>query len=142
MEMLLLILTGICSLTDLRDGRIYNAVLVPMTLLGLVLRVVPLFGGSMPAFVSAMQRMGLVLVLLVPFWILFPQGIGGGDIKLYAAIAVFLEINTLFLFMQGSLLIAACDGLIRRYLCHRRGRMRIGPAALCAAALYVGGIYG
>lgn len=142
MVMLLLILTGICTLTDLRDNRIYNGILVPAALLGLGARLVPMCGGSMAAMGMALVRMGFMLALLLPFWALSGDGIGGGDVKLYAVVAILVEGGALLLLVLISLLIAAAYGLMLRIRHGRGGRMRIGPAVFCASVLYAGGIYG
>lgn len=142
MAALLLILTGICSLTDLRDARIYNAVLLPALVLGLVMRTLPVCGGSISALGSALVRMGMVLILFLPFRVLVPGGIGGGDVKLYAVIAALLEGRTLLSFLLISLLLAGIWGLLLRIQRPGVRRLRMGPALFCAAVLYTGGIYG
>lgn len=142
MTALLLILTGICTLTDLRDGRIYNVVLVPAAIVGLILRGLPMCGGSWVAVLSALARMGVVLLAFLPVWALFPGGIGGGDIKLYAVIAILVEGRILLILICLSLAVAAGYGIFLRIRSGRGRRMRIGPAVLCATVLYVGGVYG
>lgn len=139
---LLLLVTGVCTLTDLRDGRIYNAVLMPAVVVGLALRALPMAGGSWASLGEAFLRMGLMLALLMPFWMMLRGGIGGGDVKLYMVTAVMIEGRALLMLVFWSLLIAAMYGLLLRIRRGRGGRMRIGPAVLCAAIAYAGGVYG
>lgn len=139
MAMLLLVSTGICALTDIRDGQIYNCIVVPSAAAGLLLQGLTICGGTQEQFLAALLRMCGMLVFLLPFWLLLPGGIGGGDIKLYAAIAVMLEWDALRILIFLSLFLAGAYGLLRK----GSGRnLRIGPAVFCAAILYAGGIYG
>lgn len=154
----LLALTGSSAATDLWRGRIYNVVVVPALALGLVLAGVPACGGS-PAILGERATMMLfVLALCLPFWMCLPGSIGGGDIKLFLAMAVLLPGSAFLILLFVSLAGACVVSMLRNMLLvrgraphvvaqmaatrSRDGRMRIGPAVFCATLLYVGGFYG
>lgn len=139
---LMLIITGICAMTDLYVGRIYNAVLLPATVLCLAVRTLPVCGGSTTVLGMALLRAGMLLLAFLPFWLLIPGGMGGGDVKLYAMIAILLDGRTFLQFLLLSLLVAVGYGLLLRAVGSTTRELRIGPGALCAAVLYAGGIYG
>lgn len=141
-NVLLLLCAGVCALTDLRDGRIYNVIIVPAAIAALLLRGLPICGGNGEHLCDALLRMLILLVLLVPFWGLFPGGIGGGDVKLYVTLAAMLEWDVIGGFIMISFLIALGAGVFMRICRCAHCGLRIAPAVFCATVLYVGGIYG
>lgn len=106
-----LAITLVCAITDLRSGRIYNAVTYPSMLLGLVYNSVV---GGEPGFWGSL--VGL-LVGLVPLGFAAGRGwIGAGDVKLFGAIGavagphrlldvIFLSFAIAALFGVGTILV-------------------------------------
>jgi len=80
-EVLLACLSFICMYTDLRRGRIYNAVLGPAIVAGLGYH---LYTGGVAGLWFGFKGLivGLIL-LLIPFML---GGVGGGDVKFLAAV--------------------------------------------------------
>lgn len=89
---------GICllsAITDVRNGRIYNAVTVPSILLGIVLLV---FSGDRALVASSLAGFA---VGIVPFGLAAHRGwIGAGDAKLFGAVGMIGG----FSFLMDSLL--------------------------------------
>lgn len=142
MSRLILLLTCSCAVTDVLHGKIYNLVVVPAAIATLLLRGLPWMGGSRASLMAGIVQMIGMLLFLLPFWLLTKGGIGGGDIKLYVAVAGMLRGRQTLLLLLVSLLLAEGWGMLRR-LCGCGGRrIRIGPAVFCAAVLAVGGVYG
>lgn len=111
---LVLAVAAICAVTDARSGRIYNAVTVPAIVVGLVWSV-----SSGDRGVIAGSLAGLALGL-VPFGLAASRGwVGGGDVKLFAAIGAlggfFFLMDCLFV----AFVLAALYGLL---LIVRHGR--------------------
>lgn len=153
----LLTLTGVSAVTDLLYGRIYNCIVLPFMAGGLVLSAVPACGGSAALLAERLGSMAIVCALFLPFWMCLPGSIGGGDIKLYLAMAAVLPRNAFLILLFVSLAGAGGMGVLRRLLSHRReaspqgaptpavpwrsreGRIRIGPVVFCMALIYAGG---
>lgn len=80
-DMVLTLVLLICSITDLKDRKIYNLVLIPALLFGLLYNLI----------VGSWQGLGLSLlgtlagfsILILPFAL---GGMGAGDVKLLAVI--------------------------------------------------------
>lgn len=155
-----LALTGSSAITDVLRGRIYNVLVLPAAIGGLLLAGVPAWGGSATALGERIAGMLVVTVLFLPFWKCLPGSIGGGDIKLYLALAALLSWRAFLVLLFVSLAGALVMGVLRKYLSplvaglpmatwtqHAArpagvGRIRIGPAVFCAALIYAGGGYG
>lgn len=141
-DSLLLVVTAACALTDVRDGKVYNVVVVPAAIAAMIMQGVPSLGGSIAMSGAALLRSISAMLLLLPFWVLFPSGIGGGDIKLYMVVASVLPWEEFLILLLLSLLLSAIYGIFMRLVIHDTGQLRIGPAVFCASLLYIGGIYG
>ncbi len=81
LEILFLLLIGISFYTDLFKGRIYNIVTLPALILGLILNS---SGEGLDGLKSSVLGMGAGLSFFLPLFVI--RGVGGGDIKLIAAI--------------------------------------------------------
>jgi prepilin peptidase CpaA len=84
MEVAGVTLAGLAAAWDLRTGRIPNRLVLPAAALGLVLNAA--FGGTAGALRSAT---GAIVAALVPWGLYRASGgraIGGGDVKLFAAL--------------------------------------------------------
>lgn len=79
-QTLLIILVLFAVYTDIRYRKIHNALTFPAVLYGLA---ISFFYGP-EVFTASLKGFGLGLVCLLPFFLL--GGIGGGDVKLLAAI--------------------------------------------------------
>ena len=81
MNAILIITVLICLYTDLKDRRIYNKVLLPTLILGVILNV---FLNGFQGLLNSVLGFGIGLAfLIIPFAL---GGIGGGDVKLIAVV--------------------------------------------------------
>ncbi|MEH7251642.1 prepilin peptidase [Neobacillus niacini] len=100
---LLIILLLICVITDLRERKIYNAVLFPFLIVALVLQ---LFTGGLSGVTSALLGMIVGLgILLIPYLL---GGMGAGDVKLLAVIGgikgvEFVLFTSLYMALAGGI---------------------------------------
>lgn len=80
-DILVLITLIICLFTDLKYRKIYNKVLIPTLLLGIILNI---YGHGLMGLVKSGQgfMLGLGLLFLPFMW----GGIGAGDVKLLAIV--------------------------------------------------------
>ena len=81
---LMTLLSG-SALTDLWRNKIYNAWILPGMLVGLVISV---YQGGLQGLWTSAVSMIVSLGILLPVY--FLNGIGAGDVKLFAAVAAFL----------------------------------------------------
>lgn len=80
-DILLIITLAICLFTDLKNRKIYNAVLLPAFLLGIILNIID---GGISGLLFSIKGFALgLLFLLLPYTL---GGIGAGDVKLLAII--------------------------------------------------------
>lgn len=122
------IITGIAVYTDLRWGKIFNALTLPALLAGLVINTV---AGGLDGAVLSVEGIGLGFALFVVS-ALFGRILGGGDIKLLMAIGAlqgpyFLAWAIFYTALAGAVL-AISVGLYRGVLGQR---MRCLVASLC-----------
>jgi prepilin peptidase CpaA len=85
------LVTGVAALTDWRTGRIPNWLTAGAAALGLAARVVPwlIAGEWTRALVALLVAVaGAALCSAVPLLLFYKGGIGGGDVKLFAALGV------------------------------------------------------
>ena len=83
--------TAVAAWTDLRTGRIPNWLTFGAASLGLLLRVLPwLFAGDLrqALFAFLLAVAGAVLCGFIPAVLFWKGGIGGGDVKLFAALGI------------------------------------------------------
>ena len=104
LDAVLLITVGICLVTDIREQKIYNKVLLPALILGLAGNV---FFHGLPGLTSSLAGFLLGMGLLIlPF---FAGGIGAGDVKLMGVIGILK--GPAFVF-QAFLATAIVGGII------------------------------
>jgi len=106
--------------TDVRDGKIYNAVTLPFALLGLILNII---NRGLPGLLFSLAGlgMGLALFFLSAF---LGRILGAGDCKLFAAVGAlqgpqFLLWAILFSLAVGgvfAILVALWRGVLRHSL--------------------------
>jgi prepilin peptidase CpaA len=100
---LLIILLVICVITDLKERKIYNAVLFPILIVALVLQ---LFTGGLSGVTSALLGMIVGLaILLIPYLL---GGMGAGDVKLLAVIGgikgvEFVLFTSVYMALSGGI---------------------------------------
>lgn len=100
-------LSAVCAIADHRTGRIPNALTVPGLLLGLALGAL---GGGVAGAVASLC--GAALAAIVPALLNRAGALGGGDLKLFAALGALagprlgLEIET------AAFLFGAAHGLV------------------------------
>lgn len=103
-DYLLMALLAICVITDLRERKIYNKVLLPFLFAGLILNAAT---GGITGFGYAMAGTAVGLsILLIPY---FLGGMGAGDVKLLAVIgglkgAVFVLTAAVYMALAGGIL--------------------------------------
>lgn len=101
-DILLCVTLAAALVLDLRLRRVPNVLTLPAVLAGLVLT-------GAASLQGAALRLGLVLLVLVAGYLVFATGIvGGGDVKLVAAIAALKGSD----FLLSTLLAAAVIGLV------------------------------
>lgn len=124
-DVILLVTVIICLVTDLREQKIYNKVLLPALVLGLTANML---GQGLPGLTASilglLAGMGL---LLIPFMM---GGIGAGDVKLLGVIGLLK--GPAFVF-QAFLMTALAGGIIALVLLAHRKAMgetfrRLGTA--------------
>ena len=102
-DFLLIALIVICVITDLRERKIYNKVLLPFFLAGLVLNSVTGISGLGLALAGTAVGFS---ILLIPY---FLGGMGAGDVKLLAVIGalkgtVFVLTAAVYMALAGGIL--------------------------------------
>ncbi len=136
-EYYILGLVLVCAITDLRTGKIYNVVTYPSIAIGVLYSA--LFGDR---GVMIASLVGLTFATL-SFGLAACRGlIGGGDVKLFAAIGAIGGFFFLFDSLFNTFLIAAVWGLLLLLLeafrtRPRRRRVRLGVFIFLGALLCV-----
>lgn len=125
LDIILLTTVSICLITDIREQKIYNKVLLPALILGLAGNIIVNgFPGLQSSILGFLLGMGL---LVFPF---FAGGIGAGDVKLMGVIGILK--GPVFVF-QAFLATAVAGGIIAVILLIRKKAMietlrRLGTA--------------
>ncbi|OPY55954.1 MAG: Type IV leader peptidase family protein [Pelotomaculum sp. PtaU1.Bin035] len=98
-DLILLIVTVICILTDLANRRIYNIVLLPAVTLAIGYH---LYAGGLPEVFFSLEGLILgIVLLLIPYLM---GGIGAGDVKFLATIGVLKGPSFIFTtFLAGAI---------------------------------------
>src|SRR5215211_3543575 len=127
-------LLGAITLTDLERRVIPNAILLAGAAIGLAI-VAATDPGSLPERVAAALGAGGFLLL---FALVYPRGMGMGDVKLAAVMGLFLGVSVVPALFVGILLGALAGGVVMlRYgAAGRKQAVPFGPF------LAVGGIVG
>lgn len=103
-DYLLMILLVICVITDIRERKIYNKVLLPFLVLGLIIHLA--IGGFSGLGFSLAGTVAGFVILLIPY---FMGGMGAGDVKLLAVIGalkgtVFVLTAAVYMALAGGIL--------------------------------------
>jgi prepilin peptidase CpaA len=103
-NLLLTILLGLCVITDLRNRKIYNAVLMPFLCTALILNtVISGLSGLEQSMLGAAVGLG---ILLIPYLL---GGMGAGDVKLLAVIGAikgmaFVIMAAFYMALAGAIM--------------------------------------
>ena len=96
------------ALTDIYRHKILNRWLLAGVFMGLVLSF---FGEIQDPLYMKLLRASITLLCLIPVYAM--GGLGGGDIKLFAVTAMFLNKNELIAVVVVSFFIAAFMGILK-----------------------------
>lgn len=97
---------AIAAYTDLKFGKVYNALILVGLISGMILR----FPGGESDIRQAFMSIGISVALLLPIYLC--KGIGAGDVKLFAAIAAFLNCTDMVQCIILSFLIGGVISII------------------------------
>lgn len=115
-DYLLMILLVICVITDIRERKIYNKVLLPFLVIGLIIHLA-IGGFSGLGFSLAGIAAGFA-ILLIPY---FMGGMGAGDVKLLAVIGA---LKGMFFVLTAAVYMALAGGILALIvLLFRRGAL-------------------
>jgi prepilin peptidase CpaA len=124
-DLLIVATLVVCAATDVRTGKIYNAVTYPALALGLAYAISPR-GAGLPVALAGLLAGGL------PLYLFFAAGwMGGGDVKLMAAIGAIKGFPFIITAMFYSIFIA---GVCAALLLIWRGQARATLGDVTAAA--------
>lgn len=140
MKMLLALLTGSAIITDCARGRIYNALVFPALVLGILTRVLAKDFAAASLAVLLLEIFA-PFFLLFPFWLLTSRGICAGDIKLLMAVAACTPPRVFGRLTAAAFIAAAAMSVLQ--LIQSRGKKKSIPFAVpvgFAAVLYLGGV--
>jgi prepilin peptidase CpaA len=115
-DYLLMALLAICVITDLKERKIYNKVLLPVLIAGLILNAVT---GGISGLGDALTGTAVGFsILLIPY---FLGGMGAGDVKLLAVIGGLK--GTIFV-LTAAVYMAIAGGIIALFvLFFRKGAL-------------------
>ena len=104
------------AFTDILKNKIFNEWL----LLGCVAKVILLFAGSgmQEMILFPIVRACITLLLLFPIY--YIRGIGGGDVKLFTVLSMFLSSGELVSLMMIAFFIAAAFGIVKLFIIKKR----------------------
>lgn len=106
-ELALIVLVTCGAVSDLRTGKIPNALTYPACAFGLVLGVA---GGG---FEGLLDSVGGLALAFVPFFVLYlAGGMGGGDVKMMAAVGALMGLRFTALAMVNSVFVGALIALL------------------------------
>jgi prepilin peptidase CpaA len=103
-NLLLILLLSICVFTDLRERKIYNAVLLPFFCIGMIINILSSgLSGLEQSFLGMIVGLG---ILFVPYLL---GGMGAGDVKLLAVIGavkgmMFVLMAAFYMALAGGIL--------------------------------------
>lgn len=114
------ILLAAAFVTDIRTMKIPNMITITGTLLGAAYHVITNGGtGFLFAVKGAVVGFGIMVVLYVA------RAVGGGDVKLFAAIGAWVGIPLTLSMLLYSILAAGCIGILI-LICRKEVVMRLG----------------
>jgi prepilin peptidase CpaA len=102
-----LVATLALAFIDVCKFKIYNVLIYPLLLAGLIYHTVV---GGVPSFADSLVGTLVGFSIFFPFYIL--GGVGGGDVKLMAAVGAWLGLPLIFVVFLASSLLAGLYALI------------------------------
>ena len=122
-------------ITDLRVGKIFNAITLPFLAGGILVRF---FGGGLPQLEASLLSIFTAFVLFFPlYWL---KVLAAGDVKLLMAVGAWstqhfilaLAMHTVIIGCLVGLIILAQAKFLKKPTPKGGTRMALGPAFLCA----------
>lgn len=107
---------AVAAFTDLRWRKIFNATTYTGALIGLFVAALNSWLGpadNAPTLVEGLTGLLVCGAVMIACYICFPNGIGGGDVKLIALIGAYLGVFQGLEALLWSLILGACVALIR-----------------------------
>lgn len=119
-----LIPVTICGYTDIKKGLIYNKITIPMLLMGLAYSV----------YISSIQNalLGLIIGFGVLFLCFLIGGVGGGDVKLSAALGAWFGCKIAWLLVIASLICVLWGG----FKLFKQEKLKTRTKLFCNGLLY------
>lgn len=109
----LLVVLGLCLITDIRERKIYNIITLPALVAGLILNSSL---NGVEGLVDSLKGIGIVLaVLILPF---IMGGMGAGDVKLLMAVGALMGFTFAFEALLATFL---AGGVLAVILIIKRG---------------------
>ncbi len=106
--MLLMTVVSASAMTDLAKNKVYNEWVLVGIFSGLAIRIFREGPGGIITFLVAV---GTALIILWPVYFLL-RGIGAGDVKLFLAIAAFMDQRAIICCIVSSFLIGAIVSVV------------------------------
>lgn len=106
----------VAAFTDLRWRKIFNATTYTGALIGLVVAGLNSLLGpadNAPTFSEGLLGLLACGAVMIACYVCFPNGIGGGDVKLVALIGAYLGVFQGLEVLLWSLILGACVALVR-----------------------------
>lgn len=116
LRIILIIVSCIAGVIDIRSRRIPNWLTVAGAILGFGARY---YLEGLAGVLTAAEGFGLALAVYLPLWLL--RGMGAGDVKLMAALGAVAGPGAWFLIFLASSIIGA---IVALFLASRYGRLR------------------
>lgn len=139
MNLVLGTLVSLCVLTDLRDGKIYNALVFPTMAAGVSLRLMGTGGAAVQELLPSLL---LPLILFLPFWKGKKRGLSAGDIKLLLAVSCCMVPSAYLIFLFAAFGAGAVlGGIVFFRTRNPRTGIPFAVPVCIAAAFHLGGLY-
>jgi prepilin peptidase CpaA len=123
----MLAMLAVAVVTDLRTGKVYNWLTAPAVVVGLTLGAV---GGGLPAITD--RLLGIVVVLAATILLSRVAGLGGGDVKLLAAVGALQGFHFA---IWAMLLTGVCGGVLATMVMLRRRAVKATAMNMYVAML-------
>lgn len=106
-EFILLVATAVGALTDIKSGRIPNALTYPLWVFG---GIYALAGGGRDALLDSLS--GFALAFVPCFLLYLSGGLGGGDVKMMAAVGALMGFHFTASAMLTSIFVGAAIAVL------------------------------
>ncbi|MDO5476461.1 MAG: A24 family peptidase [Eubacteriales bacterium] len=134
---LLGVLAAGSAVTDLYCGKVLNVVTVPALCLGILLSI--LQAGAV-GILELLCAAGFTVLVLFPFY--RAGGLGAGDIKLMAAVSVFMPAESFLCCFAASFALGAAAGILQLILSKgKRHMVHFAVPIAVSVLLHLAGMY-